>query len=136
MKILLAVDGSKTSDAAVKCLVEHAGWYKEKPRIELVTVHMPVPSLPGMGAAVSKSQIQRYYEEEGEARMVSAKKALDAAHIPYATNILVGQPAEQIVKHAKKAGCDLIYIGAAQAWIGSTTTRVANTADIPVLLVK
>jgi|SRR6185503_7119656 len=136
MKILLAVDGSKTSDAAVKCLVEHAGWYKEKPRIELVTVHMPVPSLPGMGAAVSKSQIQRYYEEEGEARMVSAKKALDAARIPYATNILVGQPAEQIVKHAKKAGCDLIYIGAPQAWIGSTTTRVAHTSEVPVLLVK
>jgi nucleotide-binding universal stress UspA family protein len=136
MKILLAVDGSKTSDAAVKCLVEHAGWYSERPRVELVTVHMPVPSLPGMGAAVSKSQIQRYYEEEGEARLVSAKKALGAARIPYATNILVGQPAEQIVKHAKKAGCDLIYIGAPQAWLGSVTTRVAHTSEVPVLLVK
>jgi nucleotide-binding universal stress UspA family protein len=136
MKILLAVDGSRTSQAAVKCLVEHAGWYREKPEIELVTVHMPVPSLPGMGAAVSKPQIQRYYQEEGESRMASARKALDAARISYQTRILVGQPAEQIVKHAKKSGCDLIYIGAPQAWIGSTTTRVANTADIPVLLVK
>jgi nucleotide-binding universal stress UspA family protein len=136
MKILLAVDGSKTSDAAVKCLVEHAGWYRDKPQVELVTVHLPVPSLPGMGAAVSKAQIQKYYEEEGESRLASAKKALGAAGIPYQANILLGQPAEQIVKHAAKAGCDLIYIGAPQAWIGSTTTRVAHTSEVPVLLVK
>src|SRR4051812_39600177 len=123
MKILLAVDGSKTSQAAVKCLVEHAGWYAEKPQVELVTVHLPVPSLPGMGAAVSKSQLQRYYQEEGEARLASARKALDAARISYETRVLLGQPAEQIVKQAKKAGCDLIYIGAPQAFIGSTTTR-------------
>src|SRR3954470_4242723 len=103
MKILLAVDGSKTSQSAVKSLIEHVGWYREKPRVELVTVHMPVPSLPGMGASVSKSQVQKYYEEEGESRLGPTKKQLDAAGIPYATNILVGQPAEQIVKHAKKA---------------------------------
>jgi nucleotide-binding universal stress UspA family protein len=136
MKILLAVDGSKTSDAAVKCLVEHAGWYRDKPQVELVTVHMPVPSLPGMGAAVSKTQIQRYYQEEGEVRLASAKKQLDAARIPYEERILVGQPAEQIVKQAKKSGVDMIYIGAPQAWIGSTTTRVAHASEVPVLLVK
>ena len=30
MKILLAVDGSKHSLAAAKCLVDHADWYREK----------------------------------------------------------------------------------------------------------
>jgi nucleotide-binding universal stress UspA family protein len=136
MRILLAVDGSKTSRAAVKCLVEHAGWYREKPAVEMVTVHLPVPGLPGMGAAVGKSQIQRYYREEGESKLASARKALDAARIPYDVRILVGQPAEQIIRQAKKSGCDMIYIGAPQAFIGSVTTRVARDSDVPVLLVK
>ena len=57
MKILLAVDGSKNSLDAVQCLIEHADWYREPPQVELVTVHLPVPKLPGMGAAVGKKQI-------------------------------------------------------------------------------
>jgi nucleotide-binding universal stress UspA family protein len=136
MKILLAVDGSKASLNAVKCLVDHAGWYRDKPQVELVTVHLPVPRLPGMGAAVGKSQIEKYYQEEGESRLAAARKQLDAARIAYEVRILIGQPAEQIVKHASKAGCDLIYIGAPQALFGSTTTRVAHTSEVPVLLVK
>jgi nucleotide-binding universal stress UspA family protein len=136
MKILVAVDGSKASLNAVKCLIDHAGWYREKPQVELVTVHLPVPQLPGMGAAVGKSQIERYYQEEGESRVAPARKLLDAAGLRYELRILVGHPAEQIVKHAAKAGCDLIYIGAPQAMIGSTTTRVAHTSEVPVLLVK
>ena len=39
MKILLAVDGSKYSLDAVDSLIEHAGWYREKPQVELLTVH-------------------------------------------------------------------------------------------------
>jgi nucleotide-binding universal stress UspA family protein len=136
MKILLAVDGSKTSNAALKCLVEHAGWYREKPQVELVTVHLPVPSLPGMGAAVGKSQVERYYTEEGGSRLAAARRKLDAARIPYKPHILVGQPAEAIVKHARKAAVDMIYIGAPQAFIGSVATRVAHQAGVPVLMVK
>jgi len=136
MKILVAVDGSKASLNAVKCLVDHADWYRDKPQVELVTVHFPVPQLPGLGAAVGKSQVARYYQEEGESRVAAARKQLDAAGLRYEVRILVGHPAEQIVKHATKAGCDLIYIGAPQALIGSTTTRVAHTSEVPVLLVK
>ena len=33
MKILLAVDGSKNSLDALDCLIEHAGWYREKPQV-------------------------------------------------------------------------------------------------------
>ena len=39
MKILLAVDGSKQSLAAVQSLIEHADWYRDRPTVELVTVH-------------------------------------------------------------------------------------------------
>jgi nucleotide-binding universal stress UspA family protein len=142
MKILIAVDGSKNSLDAVDCLVGHAAWYREKPEVELVTVHLPVPKLPRMGMAVGKSQIDRYYQEEGEARLAGAKKRLDKAGISCQPRILVGQIAESIVKHAKDKRCDLIYIGTrgmselGKALVGSTATKVLHIAEIPVLLVK
>jgi nucleotide-binding universal stress UspA family protein len=142
MKILLAVDGSKSSLDAVACLIEHADWYRERPQVELVTVHLPVPKVPGMGAAVSKSQIERYYEEEGEARLAPAKKRLAAAGVPFASRVLVGPVAESIVEHARAKRCDIIYIGTrgmtalGKAIIGSTAAKVLHISTTPVLLVK
>jgi len=142
MKILVAVDGSKSSLDAVQCLIDHADWYREKPQVELLTVHLPVPKLPGMGAAVGKNQIQRYYEEEGQARLAAAKKKLTAARVPFEARVLVGQIAEAIVDHAKARRCDIIYIGTrgmsalGKAVLGSTAAKVLHISTIPVLLVK
>jgi nucleotide-binding universal stress UspA family protein len=142
MKILLAVDGSKSSLDAANCLIEHADWYREKPAVELVTVHLPVPKLPRMGMVVSKEQVQRYYEEEGAANLAKAKKKLDAAGIACQTRILVGPIAETIVKHAKTSRCDLIFVGtrgmtaAGNMLLGSVATKVLHLSSVPVLLVK
>jgi len=142
MKILVAVDGSKNSLDAVDCLINHADWYREKPQVELLTVHLPVPKIGGMSAAVSKSQIERYYEEEGEARLAPAKKRLDAAGVPFEARVLVGPVAETIVEHAKAERCDIIYIGTrglstlGKAMLGSTAAKVLQISTIPVLLVK
>ena len=142
MKILLAVDGSKYSIDAVNCLIEHADWYREKPGVELLTVHLPVPKLPRMGLVVGKNQIERYYREEGEAMLAGAKKKLDAAGIRYNASILVGPVAETIVAHARKTRCDLIYIGthgrtaAGNMLLGSIATKVLHIASVPVLLVR
>ena len=142
MKVLIAVDGSKQSLDAVQCLVDHADWYRERPQVELLTVHLPLPKLPRMGMAVGKSQIQRYYAEEGEARLAAAKRRLDAAGIEYTASVLVGPVAETIVKRAKDARCDLIYIGTrgmtavGKALLGSTATKVMHISTTPVLLVR
>src|SRR5687767_5521745 len=142
MRILLAVDGSKHSLQAVQSLINHAGWYRDRPEVQLLTVHLPVPKLPGMGAAVGKSQIQKYYQEEGEAKLVAARRKLDAAGLRYQASVVVGPVAETIVKHAKDKRCDLIFIGSrgmsemGKALLGSTATKVLHISDIPVLLVK
>jgi nucleotide-binding universal stress UspA family protein len=142
MKILVAVDGSKGSLDAVQCLIDHADWFRDKPEVHLVTVHLPVPKLPRMGAAVGKSQIQRYYEEEGEALLAAAKRKLDAAAVPYRASVLVGPIAESIVNYAKEKRCDIIYIGTrgmteiGKALVGSTAAKVLHISDVPVLLVK
>jgi nucleotide-binding universal stress UspA family protein len=142
MKILLAVDGSKNSLDAVQHLIDHIGWYREAPQIELVTVHLPVPKLPGMGAAVSKAQLDKYYQEEGENHLAAAKRKLEAAKLAYEPRVLVGPVAETLVKHAKDKRCELIYIGTrglselGKALLGSTATKVIHLSDTPVLLVK
>jgi nucleotide-binding universal stress UspA family protein len=142
MKILLAVDGSKNSLDAVNCVIDHADWYRSKPEVELVYVHLPVPKLPRMGLVVGKSQIERYYQEEGEANLAAAKKKLKAAGVPFETRILVGPIAETLVAHAKRQGCDLICIGthgrteAGKFLLGSVASKVTHLATTPVLLVK
>jgi len=46
VRILLAVDGSKHSLNAVQFLIEHSGWLREKPEIDLVTSTCRCPSSP------------------------------------------------------------------------------------------
>ena len=142
MKILLAVDGSKHSLKAVKCLIEHAGWYRENPAVELVNVHLPVPRIRGMNAVVVASQVRRYYDREGKAALAKARKLLDAAGIKYSARILVGPVAESIIRQARLTRCDLIMMGTrgmsavANLLLGSSATRVVSLSTIPVLLVK
>ena len=138
MKILIAVDGSKPSLKAVQLLVDHSDWYRAKPEVELVTVHLPVPKV----GPVPKAQLNKYYSEEGNAMLAPARRKLDAAGISYQPHVLVGTVAEAIVKHASAKRCDLIYIGTrgmselGKALVGSTATKVLHISDIPVLLVK
>jgi len=142
MKILLAVDGSKHSLNAVKCLIAHADWYREAPAVELVNVRLPVPKIGGMGAVIGKSQIRRYYDGEGKAALSKARRLLDAAGIGYSAHIFVGPIAETLLKEAKLARCDLIMIGTrgmsavGNLLLGSTASKVLNLSTIPVLLVK
>lgn len=142
MKILLAVDGSKSSLDAVDLLVHHAGELSAKPVIELVTIHLPVPKVGGLTARVSKEQLAKYYEDEGQANLAAARKKLDAAGFSYTARILVGPVAESIVKHADTAKCDLIWMGSrgmsalGKALVGSTASKVLQLASLPLLIVK
>ena len=137
MKILLAVDGSKTSIDAVKFVIKHAHWFSERPQLEVVSAHaqISVPRFPGM-AGIGRAQMQQYYEEEGGKRLAEAKRLLDQAGIRYEARVLVGNLAEVIVKHAAKTGCDLVVVGAPQALIGSVSSKVMHLSEVPVLMVK
>ena len=138
MKILVAVDGSKASLKAVQLLIDHTDWFREAPQVELLAVHLPVPRV----SRTNKTQLERYYQEEGEGMLGAARKKLDGAGIAYEARVLVGPVAETVVKHAKEKRCDLIYIGTrgmselGKVLVGSTASKVLHISDIPVLLVK
>ena len=136
MKILLAVDGSKTSIDAVKFVIKHAHWFREQPSLEVVSAHaqIAVPRFPGI--SIGKKQMQQFYEEEGGKRLAEARRLLDQAGIRHEASVLVGNLAEVITKHAKKTGCDLVVVGAPQAVIGSVSSKVMHLSEVPVLMVK
>lgn len=136
MKILLAVDGSKTSIDAVKFVIKHAHWFSEQPHLEVVSAHaqIAVPRFPGI--SIGKKQMQQFYEDEGRKRLAEARRLLDQAGIRYEANVLVGNLAEVIANHAKKTGCDLVVLGAPQALIGSVSSKVMHLSEVPVLMVK
>lgn len=142
MKILLAVDGSEHSVRATRKLIETLGWYKEAPRIEVLTVHLPVPHIGGMSAVVTHEMIERYYREEGETRLAAVKKELDATGAKYGTHVFVGPIAETIVDQSKKLGCDMIFMGTRgmgavpNVLVGSIATKVLHLSEIPVTLIR
>ena len=142
MKILLAADGSKYSIDAVKFLTSNINSVRERPELELLYVHPPLPKLSGLGAVIGKKQLQQYYDEQGAEALAAARQILDGAKIPYAAHVLVGPPAETIVAHAKRMRADLLLIGhrgasaAANAVMGSVAAKLLQLSPIPVLLVK
>lgn len=127
---------------AARKVVDMLGWYKERPAIALLTVHLPVPHFGGMGAVVSQEMIERYYREEGESRLAAVKKILDAAGARYESHVFVGPIAETIVEESKKLGCDMICMGTrgagamANMLLGSIATRVLQLSTVPVTLVS
>ena len=141
IKVLLPVDGSASATRAARTLLATLDWYRERPEIDLIAVHLPVPHVPHMGVVVSKDMVARYYDEECDKMLASARQLLDAAGVSYRVHKLTGPIAETIVAQAKASGSDMIYMGTrgmtaiANMALGSVATRVLHLAQTPVVLV-
>ena len=113
LKVLLPVDGSPSAVRATAKLIDTLGWYKEAPSIEVVSVHLPLPRVPNLGAFVSKEMIEKYYEDECDAMLAPSRELLDDAGVAYTVHRLAGPIAESIVERATQSGSDMIYMGTA-----------------------
>lgn len=141
MKILLPVDGSPCSERAIDYLIGHVAWFREAPHIHVLHVHPPIP-IGRVQAHVGHRTLEEYYREESEAKLVEARRRLEAAGLAYTLHIHVGLPAEVIAKEAKELGCELIVMGShghgmvASLVTGSIAAKVVELSSCPVLLVK
>ena len=142
LKILLAVDGSESALRATRKLIETAALYKERPEVELVTVHRSLPPAGGFAdVVVSQELIERYYGEEGGRALAPSGQLLAAAGVKYAPHILIGDIAPTIVEHGRNSGCHMIYMGTrgmtaiSNLVVGSIATRVLHLTRIPVVLI-
>jgi nucleotide-binding universal stress UspA family protein len=141
LKVLLPVDGSENAVRATQELIKTLNWYKERPAVDLLAVHLAVYQFPNMGLVISHEMLERYYAEESDDMLASSKKVLDAAGVKYTVHKRVGPIAECIIDQAKHSGTNMIYMGTrgrtalSNMILGSVTTRVLHLAHIPVVLI-
>lgn len=141
MKILLPIDGSKSSVNAAKYAAKLAKNSRSPAVITLVSIHDDA-SLNHVKQFVSKSVVDDYLREVSEKELKAAQKVLDAARVKHNMVIKRGHIAQEIVALANKDKVDLIVMGTKgrggilDVLIGSVAQRVSGSAKQPVLLVK
>jgi len=141
MKILIAVDGSDYSKKATRYAAAHLEWFRGEPELHLFHVKLPLP--PGRATAfLPKEEVKRYYEEEALAALAPAEKILRKKEIPFKATYKVGDIVQEIRAYARKNKIDVIVMGShghgalQNLVMGSITTKVLASTDIPVLIVR
>ena len=141
MKILLPIDGSKSSLNAAKYISKMAKNSHSPVSVTLISVHDDI-GLGHVKQFVAKSVVDDYLRELSEQELKAAQKVLDAARIKHNMAIKRGHIAEEIMALANKDKVDMIVMGAkgrsgfVDALIGSVAQRVSSSAKQPVLLIK
>jgi len=140
MKILIAMDGSECSLAALDAFLARRTWFRDA-KLELVYVHPAIP-YPGAAARAGKAAVGKHYAEESDEALAPALDRLAKSSAPHTTTKLVGDAAEEIVRHAKAGHTDLIVMGThgktgmRNLLMGSVATKVLAGTTTPVLLFK
>ncbi|MBX9692674.1 MAG: universal stress protein [Cyanobacteria bacterium] len=140
MRILVAVDGSIFSEAAMASVINHQ--WPENPTVKLVTVvkvkepflHLKLPS-----NNCSKQEVLSHTES------AMAELALNVANrMPHASvnfEVLTGSVRSTIARAAKLWKADLVVLGShgkkgLDAILGSVSQSVLEQANCPVLIIK
>lgn len=132
--ILVPVDGSENSARAVHLAIRlHA---KLAP-LAVHLLHVQVPLVPIVDGSASIQSA----EATARAALTAAKTQLDAAAVPYTSEIVSGYVGLTVVAYAREHGCDGIVMGtrgagSTEQLLGSIARQVVQLADMPVTLVK
>lgn len=132
--ILVPLDGSEFSEVVLRTGVDLAR--KWGARLEVVTVHEPVPPLDhNLWESVSREWSESYIDE------VAARiKKEEGLNVP--GTALCGAPAEAIQRHAEARGVDLIVMAThgrgpmSRFWLGSTADGLVRHSTVPILLLR
>jgi nucleotide-binding universal stress UspA family protein len=147
MKILLAIDGSKCSTAAVEALI---GQYRPQ-ETEVMVLNvvesvrlMPVSYVFGTGPVFPEnySAIAKEWREEGEKLVSDVAERLRAAGFTTSTIVDEGDARERILDCAEKWRPDVILLGS-HGWrgldrllLGSVSEAIARHASCSVEIIR
>jgi nucleotide-binding universal stress UspA family protein len=141
MKILLPVDGSKSSLNAAKYVAKLVKDLHSKCSVTLVSIHDDI-GLGHVKQFVANSVIEDYLREVSEKELKAAQKALDTAGVQHNMVIKRGNIAQEILALANKEKFDLIVMGSKgrsgiiDSLMGSVAQKVSTSAKQAVLLIK
>ncbi len=136
-KILVAIDGSLFSDAAIDFSLDLAGKYKAK----VTAVHVVYTPVFAYGDRVVGMPTKEHIEE-GKKILERTKRAASKSKIRIQTKLLNGNPADEICRFAQKEKFDLVVIGSRglgrvdTLLLGSVSERVSRLSPAPILIVK
>ncbi len=140
--ILVPVDGSETSYAAVAKAADFAKVFNSKITVVQVLVLDPYIAAEYISASQTNDLIERA-RESIEKTLAEAKAKFQADGIEVETKLLEGQVVHtELVKAAQDINADLIVIGShgrtgiKKFFLGSVAQSVLSSSDIPVLVVR
>lgn len=140
MKILLPVDGSAVSLAAVGFAIRMA---QEGLQSSMVLANVQEPAtLYELVVAHDQQVIEQASAAAGAHTLAAAEALLKAAGIAYECEVAMGDPAHTLIDILENFQCDLVVMGASgtstlrSALLGSVSNEVLHAAGVPVMIVK
>lgn len=140
MRIVIPVDGSDRSLAAVRYAAGRLAQATRHLEIHLLNVQPPLPS--AAATFIDSAVLRDFHRDEGVKALAGARKLLDEAGLRHVSNTIVGEPAETIAAYAEQQDCAGIVMGtrglghAAGLLLGSVAHKVLQLSKVPVTLVK
>ena len=140
LRILVAVDGSELALDAVRYalrLVQEGNL-----RATLVLGHVQEEASLLVLATRDADAIARASVEAGQDLLAGAVALVQAAGVPFETEIALGSPAATLADLAETCGCELIMVGARGlsglrgSLLGSVSQALVRDATMPVTVVK
>lgn len=140
MKILLAADGSEFTKKALAWLVVNQPL--SEPGDELIVLNVQPPLPPRARAALGADTVKGYHQDEALKVTRPIERFLKRHKLPARVSWLVGHPAEEVLRIAKREKVHQIVMGThgrnalGTLVMGSVAQRVVAGSTVPVLLVR
>ena len=134
--ILVGHDGSRDAETAFEDALDLATLARA--RLSVVSIASPPEPPTEVETQAAIELATRHYEELFD----GLRRQAQERNVTLETYVLIGHPADQILKAAARYGADLIVVGhrgrsAIRDWVsGSTSRRVFTHATCPVLVVR
>jgi nucleotide-binding universal stress UspA family protein len=139
-KILVPLDGSELSEAALTHVVDITTDCRAL-EVILMRIREPLdPNVIGTLDAKIAVELDEAYRDEASRYLDKVVATLKEKGITAKTEILAGNPAEEIIKYSQKNNVDLIIMSTRgrsgiSRWVfGSVAEKVIRNSTVPVLI--
>ena len=140
MRILMPIDGSTYSRAALAFVASRSTLIDSQPDVELLNVQYPVPSRAARYAG--KELVHSYHESEAKKVIKPALAILKRAGLLALTKNVVGSPGIEVGRIASEDAADVIIMGShghtgfKNLLFGSVTQAVLASCTTPLLVLR